>query len=120
MKSTTYGPIGVWRRKIAPFEGLARSADPMIRPAPVGFPRRHRARTRCFVETCQPGAFARSAITDLVFPAPSPTLPRKRGRERTEFVRGRALSLLLTPALIFHATKRAHDLPLLRGHRLHR
>ena len=63
----------------------------MIRSASVEFARSDRARTRCFVDTCQLGAFARSAIMGLVFPAPSPTLPRKRVRERTEFVRGRAL-----------------------------
>src|SRR5262245_16266277 len=92
----------------------------MIRSASVEFARSDRARTRCFVDTCQLGAFARSTIMSVVFPAPSPTLPRKRGRERTEFARGCALPLLREPALILHAAEGAHDLPFLRGHRLHR
>jgi hypothetical protein len=43
-----------------------------------------RARTNCFVDKCQLGAFDSSATMSLLA-CPTPTLPRKRGRERTAF-----------------------------------
>src|SRR5262245_22516794 len=89
-------------------EHAAPTIHHIIRSASVEFARSDRARTRCFVDTCQLGAFARSAIIGVAFPAPSPTLPRKRGRERTEFVHHRALPLLREPALILHAAEAAH------------
>src|SRR5262245_29063678 len=52
------------------------------------------------------------------FCAPSLTLPRKRGRECTEFAAW-FLPTAFADALILHAAETAHDLPFLRGYRLH-
>src|SRR6516162_4397068 len=51
----------------------------MILSALVEFVRSDRARTRCFVDTCQLGDFARSTIIGVVFLPPPPPPPPTRG-----------------------------------------
>src|SRR5262245_64925106 len=86
-KSTTYGPIGVWRLKLAPIIRCPRSAAQILRSASVEFVRSSRARTRCFVETRQLGGFGTSDMIGLTFvlalpppPPPPPPAARAAGR----------------------------------------
>src|SRR5262249_57374303 len=85
----------------------------MIRSASVEFARSDRARTRCFVDTCQLGAFARSTIMSVVFPAPSPTPPPKRGRGGPQVPPGLALPLFWGPPPILSPPRRAPAPPFL-------
>jgi len=80
-KSTTYGPIGVWRLKLAPIIRCPRSAAQILRSASVEFVRSSRARTRCFVETRQLGGFGTSDMIGLTFvlACPLPTPPPQAG-----------------------------------------
>jgi hypothetical protein len=87
-KSTMYGPIGVWRRKLAPFRRWPRRAAQISLSASVECVRSDRARTRCFVEIRQFGTFGGSAIVGVAClppPQPSPasgggSAPRPRQR----------------------------------------
>src|SRR5262245_64905510 len=96
-KSTTYGPIGVWRLKLAPIIRCPRSAAQILRSASVEFVRSSRARTRCFVETRQLGGFGTSDMIGLTFVLachpPPPPPPPAGGAERAP----RPASPALTP-----------------------
>src|SRR3979409_2154895 len=81
------GPIGAWRRKLAPFMRWPRRAAHISRSASVEFARNVRARTNCFVDKCQLGAFDSSATMSLLA-CPHPNPPPQAG-EGAHRVRGK-------------------------------